>query len=136
MAPTITTGESIKILNIGDLSTGGQKARVIGTEGISTCLTASGCNDPQKILINLRIRRLTPLECFRLMGFSDDAYYKAKSALEDKFYKGKDKSNSQMYKMAGNSIVVTVPEAIFENLFKQKSDCIGLQPLEILKNII
>ena len=136
LAPTITTGESIKILNIGDLSTGGQKARVIGTEGISTCLTASGYKDPQKILINLRIRRLTPLECFRLMGFSDGAYHKVKTALEDKFYKGKDKSNSQMYKMAGNSIVVTVPEAIFENLFKQKSDCIGLQPLEILKNII
>ena len=56
------------------------------------------------------------------MGFSDGAYYKAKSALEDKFYKGKDKSNSQMYKMAGNSIVVTVPEAIFEKLFEKEQE--------------
>ncbi|MBD8046767.1 MULTISPECIES: DNA cytosine methyltransferase [Clostridium] len=35
-------------------------------------------------------------------------------ALEQKFYKGKDKSDSQMYKMAGNSIVVNVLEDIYK----------------------
>ena len=40
-----------------------------------------------------RIRRLTPLECWRLMGFSDEAYQKARIALNNKFYKGKDRAN-------------------------------------------
>ena len=65
---------------------------------------------------NFRIRKLTPKSCFRLMGFTDEDYYKARKALEDKFYNGKDRSNSQMYKMAGNSIVVDVLEGILKNL--------------------
>ena len=54
----------------------------------------------------LRIRKLTPLECWRLMGFDDEDFYKAE----------KVNSNTQLYKQAGNSIVVNVLEAIFENL--------------------
>lgn len=63
-----------------------------------------------------RIRKLTPLECFRLMGFKDTDYYKAKTALEKRFYNGKDKSNSQMYKLAGNSVVVDVIIALYKQL--------------------
>jgi len=63
-----------------------------------------------------KIRKLTPKECWRLMGFTDEDYFKARQALEDRFYNGKDRSNSQMYKMAGNSIVVNVLEGIFKNL--------------------
>ena len=51
------------------------------------------------------------------MGFSDEAYKKARIALNNKFYKGKDRANSQMYKQAGNSIVVPVLEGILENIF-------------------
>ncbi len=65
-----------------------------------------------------KIRKLTPLECWRLMGFTDEDYRKARQALEDRFYNGKDRSNSQMYKMAGNSIVVDVLEGILKNLIK------------------
>ena len=54
----------------------------------------------------LRIRKLTPKECFRLMGFDDDDFYKAEAV----------NSNTQLYKQAGNSIVVDVLEAIFTNL--------------------
>ena len=54
-----------------------------------------------------RIRKLTPKECWRLMGFSDDDFKKAKSA---------GISNSQLYKQAGNSIVVNVLEGILRNL--------------------
>ena len=50
-----------------------------------------------------RIRKLTPLECWRLMGISDEDYWKAKNA---------GVSNSQLYKQAGNGIVVNVFEAI------------------------
>lgn len=55
---------------------------------------------------NLRIRKLTPKECWRLMGFDDDDFDKA----------AKVNSNTQLYKQAGNSIVVNVLEAILKNL--------------------
>ena len=66
------------------------------------------------------IRKLTPLECWRLMGFTDDDYFKARKRLEETFYNGADRSNSQMYKQAGNSIVVNVVEGIFKNLLGGK----------------
>lgn len=59
---------------------------------------------------NLRIRKLTPKECWRLMGFDDADFEKAE----------KVNSNSQLYKQAGNSIVVNVLMAIFKELFVQK----------------
>ena len=59
--------------------------------------------------INYRIRKLTPLECFRLMGFQDKDYY----ILENNKI-----SNSQCYKMAGNSIVVDVLYYILIELYK------------------
>lgn len=58
----------------------------------------------------LRIRRLTPLECFLLMGFDKEDYLKLK---ENGF------SDTRLYKMAGNSIVVNVLEHIFMQLFKK-----------------
>ena len=63
------------------------------------------------------IRKLTQKECWRLMDFDDEDYEKARKALNDKFYKGKDRSGSQLYKQAGNSIVVSVLEAIFKEMF-------------------
>ena len=65
---------------------------------------------------DLRIRKLTPLECWRLMGFNDNDFINAKNSLNNTFYKGLDKSNSQLYKQAGNSIVVNVLEAIFKQM--------------------
>ena len=55
---------------------------------------------------DLRIRKLTPKECFRLMGFDDEDYEKASAV----------NSNTQLYKQAGNSIVVPVLEGILKNL--------------------
>jgi len=58
----------------------------------------------------LRIRKLTPKECFRLMGFSDcDIDILIANGI----------SNTQLYKMAGNSIVVDVLEEIFVKLLNQ-----------------
>lgn len=56
-----------------------------------------------------RIRKLTPKECFRLMGFSDEDFNKAEAA---------GISNSQLYKQAGNSIVVDVLYYIYRELYK------------------
>ena len=62
---------------------------------------------------NLRIRKLTPKECWRLQGFDDEDVDKAAKVV----------SPSQLYKQAGNSITVNVLEAIFTNLFlKDKED--------------
>lgn len=58
---------------------------------------------------DFRIRKLTPKECWRLMGFTDEDFEKAKAA---------GISNSQLYKQAGNSIVVNCLEAIFKELLR------------------
>lgn len=63
-----------------------------------------------------RIRKLTLLECWRLMDFDDEDYWKARGALEEIYYNGRDQSNSQMHKMADNSITVGVLEEIFKKL--------------------
>lgn len=71
---------------------------------------------------NNEIRRLTPLECWRLLGFEDNDYWAAQYALEQSFYNGRDRSDSQMYKMAGNSIVVNVLENVLRNLLVSSND--------------
>ena len=81
--------------------------------------TLTGFQDKGVITNNLRIRKLTPLECWRLQGFDDEDFYKAKERLNNAFYKGRDNSNSQLYKQVGNSITVNVLEKIFNNLFKE-----------------
>lgn len=58
---------------------------------------------------NLRIRKLTPKECWRLMGFDDIDFERA----------AKVNSNTQLYKQAGNSIVVNVLERILTNLLER-----------------
>ena len=68
--------------------------------------------------VGYRIRKLTPKECFRLMGFSDDQFERAQKALNEKFYNGKDKANSQLYKQAGNSNVTDVLFYIFYELYQ------------------
>lgn len=60
----------------------------------------------EKEVKNLRIRKLTSKECWRLMGFDDEDFEKAKEV----------NSDSQLYKQAGNSIVVNVLEAIFKEM--------------------
>jgi DNA (cytosine-5)-methyltransferase 1 len=55
----------------------------------------------------LRIRKLTPKECWRLMGIDDDCFLKAEKVV----------SNSQLYKQAGNGIVIDVLYHIFRKLF-------------------
>lgn len=74
----------------------------------------SGMDHQQGNIIynNLRIRKLTPKECWRLMGFTDEEFERAAEV----------NSNTQLYKQAGNSIVVDVLVKIFTNLFKNNND--------------
>lgn len=78
-----------------------------GTVQPQTIQTLTSFNDKGVVMPDFRIRKLTPLECWRLMGFSDEDFKKAQSA---------GISNSQLYKQAGNSIVVNVLEGILRNL--------------------
>ena len=69
-----------------------------------------------------RIRKLTPRECFRLMDVRDEDFDKL-LVIESYDKKGNPRraiSDSQLYKMAGNSIVVSCMDLIFENLFFPK----------------
>lgn len=97
---------------------------VIKHDDITTCLDANyhkGIDNHRAratILSEYKIRKLTPLECWRLMGFNDEDFWKAKNTLNTYFYYGKDKSDTQLYKMAGNSIVVDVLMYIFQRLFE------------------
>ena len=77
------------------------------TKGTSNTITTVQ-KDNYVVEETYRIRKLTPRECFRLMGMRDDDIDKIQAA---------GISNTQQYKMAGNSIVVDVLEAIFRNLF-------------------
>jgi DNA (cytosine-5)-methyltransferase 1 len=70
---------------------------------LTTVLKDNYVAEPQP---QLRIRKLTPKECYCLMGFSDETFSKAEQVC----------SNTQLYKQAGNSIVVDVLEHLFENL--------------------
>jgi len=76
---------------------------VYDEEGITRSLKASeGSGNKAKVILNQRIRRLTPRECFRLMDFPETFKW--------------DVSDSQAYKQAGNSICVGVLAAIISKL--------------------
>jgi len=62
----------------------------------------------QDELKNVRVRMLTPKECWRLMAFDDESYERAE----------KVNSKTQLYKQAGNSICVNVLEAIFGEMYE------------------
>ena len=82
------------------------KTRIQKKEWCDT-LCARDWKDPKCVEVN-RIRKLTPKECWRLMGFDDEDFEKASQV----------NSNTQLYRQAGNSIVVNVLEAILEKLLK------------------
>lgn len=92
-----------------------QKNAYVGScENYSPCLTsAMGMGGGQIPMLsdNIRIRKLTPRECWRLMGFTDIEFESAQLS---------GISNTQLYKQAGNSIVVNVLVAIFKELFNDR----------------
>ncbi len=80
------------------------------------------CNDSQGVITeDLWIRKLTPLECFRLMGFDDKDF---------DILRMNDISDAQLYKMAGNSIVVDVLEKVFEELIKLYPGLFPFKPVD------
>ena len=108
---TLTTQNNLGVCVIGGIgekkSNGGtqwyQQDRIYDNNiGLSLSTTAN----PYYPDNQLRIRKLTPCECWKLMGFDKSDFDKA----------SKVNSNAQLYKQAGNSIVVNVLENILKNL--------------------
>ena len=90
-------------------------SKTICANGIPAIIEGGGYEDYNQSneevnMNNLRIRKLTPKECWRLMGFDDEDFEKAE----------KVNSNTQLYKQAGNSIVVNVLQKILNNLIDKK----------------
>lgn len=137
MLEKLTYNENVKdsdIVKVGNLHKGGQNS-----DGISSCLTATDYKQSKQIVEpikirettksehtednpkdsvnkegmvlnnngNIRIRKLTPTECYKLQGFTAEDCKKASEV---------GISNSQLYKQAGNSICVSVLEAIYKSL--------------------
>lgn len=88
-----------------------QRGRLYNIDGCAPAITtmSGGGLEPKICLKNDAIRRLTPRECFRLMGVSEQDIDAIQAA---------GISDSQQYKMAGNSIVVDVLAKIFQQLFR------------------
>ncbi len=108
--PTLTAQnqEVVRIEKVGQISSdGSQCGTVIGENGISSNLVAGTHGYANShIATQLRIRKLTPRECGRLMDVTDEDISKMEAV----------NSNSQIYKQFGNSIVVAVMAAMFRNL--------------------
>lgn len=88
-----------------------QQLELNDTQVLNTLTTVQKDNiivGNEDVLNEVRIRKLTPKECFRLMGFNDEQFSKAEMVV----------SNSQLYKQAGNSIVVDVLLYILVELYK------------------
>lgn len=114
----LTENKPILVGGIGEINFGKQYRqgnRVYSSDNVAMCLMAQPVGNAGGYsycyLVEYRIRKLIPLECWRLMGFADDDFYKAKNT---------GISDSQLYKQAGNSIVVNVLGHIFQNLFKAR----------------
>ena len=110
----IAESKPSQVRQIGNISSsnsfGGnpQIGRVYDLEGISPTLsTMQGGGQEPKVLVNLQVRKLTPLECWRLQGFPDWAFARAREA---------GLSDSQLYKQAGNSVTVPVIRLIAERM--------------------
>ena len=111
---TLTTVQKDNLLlenniqKVGQISSdGSQCGTVISDNGISANLVAGTHGYANShIATQYRIRKLTPRECGRLMGVSDEDIFKMAAV----------NSNTQLYKQFGNSIVVDVMCAMFKNL--------------------
>lgn len=87
--------------------------RVYSADGLSPTINCCGGGDREPKIIATRIRKLTPRECFRLMDVSEPDIDKLLNA---------GISNSQLYKLAGNSIVCSVIYHVMRKMFIEKEN--------------
>lgn len=109
---TFDSKNELNMLGMLNIKGNDQIRRVYDKDGISPTLSTmqGGNRQPKTMLESLKIRKLTPLECWRLMGFDDEDFYSTKEL---------GLSDSSLYKLAGNSIVVNCLYYIFKEVFKE-----------------
>lgn len=113
---TLQTTQKEGVVTIGNYSKSNHNASRIVDKNYSAPTVMENHDTITAIQSNdLKIRKLTPLECFRLMGVKDEDYYKV----------AKNQSNSSLYHLAGDSIVVNVLMAIFKELitYEKRNNC-------------
>ena len=106
IANTLTTGCNQGVLEPKIIDDQGRLKESYKQHDVVPKLRAQTHGNPPKLYDGYRIRKLTPLECWRLQGFPDNVFRKAEQVV----------SNSQLYKQAGNSVTVNVIAAIAEKL--------------------
>lgn len=107
MNAVIENKNNVPIMKVGCLYPNRQAGSIYDKEGLTPTITTEASGNWNILLNdNLRIRKLTPCECWLLMGFDKIDFEKAKQV----------NSDTQLYKQAGNSIVVNVLEAILKEL--------------------
>ena len=112
LSPTLPTmqggGQEPKVMVVGNTnpSGNGMNGQVFDASGLAPTLTTNK-GEGNRILHRSRIRKLTPLECFRLQSFPDEWYYTLKN---------NGISDSQLYKMAGNAVTSRVAYEIGRRL--------------------
>lgn len=106
LANTLTTSCNQGVLEPKIIDDQGRLKESYKQHDVVPTLRAQTHGNPPKLYDGYRIRKLTPLECWRLQGFPDSVFRKAESVV----------SNSQLYKQAGNSVTVNVIAAIAEKL--------------------
>jgi DNA (cytosine-5)-methyltransferase 1 len=100
-----------KVIEYSDYSLEKIKGNMVDENGLVGTITANAMQSLNHdnchiVKHNLRIRKLTPKECYRLMGFGDQAFDLAQP----------NQSNSSLYHQAGDSIVVNVLMGLFRSL--------------------
>ena len=102
------------LIHVGNLQMAGNESikRVYSPDGVCPTLTTmtGGHRQPKIWTKEDGVRKLTPRECWKLMGFGEEQFSKVEGHL----------SNTQLYKLAGNTICVSCLEAIFKELFSGK----------------
>ena len=111
-----TNNKASGLIQVGNLDMKATDSikRVYSKNGTCPTLTTmgGGHREPKILEDDGRVRKLTPSECWKLMGFSDEDFDKVSYL-----------SNAQLYKQAGNSICVSVLEAVLNSWFKtEKSE--------------
>lgn len=111
--------KTVRLFNIYGFTGMNYAGNVWDKNALSPALLTMSGGNRQPLIIeegnvnNERIRKLTPTECYKLMGFTaDDCKRVSASGISD----------TQLYKQAGNSIVVNVLEAIFDSLGRDYSE--------------
>lgn len=112
-SPTLQADCAVGVIQVGQMygtetEPNPQAGGLYSKDGLSPTLDSMGGGNrmPKVLDENIRIRKLTPRECFRLQGFPDEYFDRAAEVCSD----------SQLYKQAGNSVTVNVIYEIAKRL--------------------